>query len=53
MTKSKTDAIHKQLVLKAAPTRVWQAISNAEQFFCLFSPESHSPTSRPAATSWA
>jgi uncharacterized protein YndB with AHSA1/START domain len=32
MTKSKTDAIHKQLVLKAPPSRVWQAISNAEQF---------------------
>jgi len=32
MTKSKTDAIHKELVLKAPPSRVWQAISNAEQF---------------------
>ena len=32
MTKSTTDVIHKQLVLKAPPSRVWQAIANAEQF---------------------
>lgn len=36
MTKSKTDAIHKQLVLKAPLSRVWQAISNAEQFGAWF-----------------
>jgi len=36
MTKSKTDAIHKQLVLKAPPSRVWQAISNPEQFGAWF-----------------
>jgi uncharacterized protein YndB with AHSA1/START domain len=36
MTKSQTDAIHKQLVLAAEPTRVWQAISNAEQFGAWF-----------------
>ena len=41
MTKSKTDAIHKQLVLKAAPTRVWQAISNAEQFGTWFGAKLH------------
>lgn len=41
MTKSKTDAIHKQLVLKAPPSRVWQAISNAEQFGAWFGATLH------------
>ncbi len=41
MTKSKTDAIHKQLVLKAPPSRVWQAISNAAQFGAWFGAKLH------------
>jgi uncharacterized protein YndB with AHSA1/START domain len=41
MTKSTTDAIHKQLVLKAPPSRVWQAISNAEQFGTWFGAKLH------------
>jgi len=43
MTKSTTDVIHKQMVLKAPPSRVWQAIANAEQFGSWFGAKLRGP----------
>ena len=40
-TTSTPDAIHKEILLKAAPARVWQAISNAQQFGTWFGVELH------------